>query len=823
MKLKIYLTLCLTIVFLASIHAESHKVRKLLWELKNTSQPESKIDLFIAIANELKGSFPDSALYYFSLAESFIPEMKKDILKENILIRLTLGRTSVEVAKGNYEKAWELDSLALEGARKLKKPELEAQALMSKGGIFYHQSEFEKAQEINHQALKLVRTTSDYKTEGKILTNMGTIEFMFGNAQKADSLFRIPLQIAERENDDDLLAAGYLNIGLLSFYNGNLNVAKEYFNKSIEVYSKIDGKDGLILCYQNLANTYYQQGDIEKAIEFYTLNINIASELDDKSGLSQACQNLGESYSQIGNFEKALEYFLKSLTIRTTLGDKKGIATTQTSIGHIHYMLGHFDEALDYYRKSLKIYSEIGYALGVAGGYSDVANILQEKKIADSALFYYTKAADFYEKNSNAFYLATVLLNIGKIYAGRNDFDMAEKYYNKAEELQNQTDDKLGIYSCRSLQSNLHYKKALSFSADDANRMPELNIALDYAKKAYNLADKSGNLPGQRESAGLLTDILSKQGNTSEALKFALIKLEKSDSLNKVQRAEALVNAEISWKAGKKQEEINRLQQEKALQLKVIEQKSALANQLLILIAIITIALISIVFAGILFIKNRARQKDIERQKHIIEITRLKMQNINNRLSPHLFFNLLSSVSGEAESTGKIKDKLNQVACLLRKSLENSEQTAIALGEELEMVRTYISLQKSRISEPFTLKMNIDKSIEMSTLVPAMVLQIPVENAIKHGLMPLNDEKKLIVSIRKNNHSIVIKVEDNGIGRRLSFGRTTGTGTGLKVLLQTIRLLNQQNSEPILFTIDDREPQGTEVEITIPEKFDYSL
>lgn len=823
MKLKVCITLCLAVALLSPIRSESYKVKKLLEELKSVSQPEAKIDLYIGIANEIKGSFPDSALYYFGQAEILIPGLNDETDKEVVRVKLLLGRTSVEVAKGNYDVAWSLDSLALIKSRQLKNNELEAQALMSKGGILYHRSEFEPAQVINLEALRLVRTTNDYKTEGKILTNMGTIEFMFGNSQKADSLFKIPLQIAQSENDEDLLAAGYLNIGLLSFYNGNLNVAKEYFTKSIEIYSKIDGKDGLILCYQNLANIFYQQGDIEKAIEFYTLNINLASELDDKSGLSQAYQNLGESYSQIGNYEKSLEYFLKSLTIRTILGDKKGIATTQTSIGHIHYMLGHFDEALDYYRKSLKISSDIGYAMGVVGGYSDVANILQEKKIADSALFYYTKAADFYEKNSNTFYLANVLLNIGKIYADRNDFDMAEEYYNKAEELQNQADDKLGIYSCRSLQSNLHYKKALSFSAGDANRMPELNIALDYAKKAYHLADESGNLPGQRESAGLLTDILSKQGNTSEALKFALIKLEKSDSLSKVQRAEALVNAEISWKAGKKQEEIDRLENEKSLQQQIIHQQSTLNNQLLIILGIVVMMLVSMIVASTLFLKNKARQKEIERQKHIIEITRQKMLNINNRLSPHLFFNLLNSVSGEVGDAEKVKEKLSQAALLLRTSLENTEQTAISLSRELEMVKAYISLQSNRLHDTFTADFLISEAVDLNIQIPAMMLQIPVENSIKHGLMPFEGEKQLLINITQNHDRLVLKVEDNGIGRKNSTGRTAGTGTGLKVLLQTIHLLNQNNREKIVFNISDKEPSGTIVEIQIPLNYNYEL
>ncbi len=823
MKPKVCFTLCLTILLLSAIRAESYKVRKLLDELTNVSQPQAKIDLYLKIASEIKGSFPDSALYYLFQAENLNKVLKNETQSENNRLRLLLGRTSVEVAKGNYQKAWEMDSLALEGARNLNNAELEAQAMMSKGGILYQLSEFEKAQQINHEALKLVRTTSDYKTEGKILTNLGTIEFMFGNAQKADSLFKIPLQIAERENDDDLLAASYLNIGLLAYYIGNLDFAKESFYKSMDIYQKIDGKDGLILCYQNIANTFYQQGDIEKAIEFYNLNRNIALELGDKSGLSKALQNLGESYSQIGNLEKALGYFLQSLDIRAVLGDNKGIALTYSSIGHIHFMQDHFHEALCYYRKSLKMYSEIGYALGVADQYSDVGNIMQELKNYDSALFYYQKASDFYEKNGNLNYLANIYLNTGKVYLAKFDFDEAEKYFSNSQKLKIQTGDNIGVYNSLSLMSSLRLKKAGTLPESSTEKNAELKIALGLARESFALAAKINNLVGQRESSGLLMEILSQLGYDKEALKYANIKLETSDSLSKMQRAEALVNAEISWNAQKKQEEINRLENEKTLQQQVIGQKTTLNRQLIFIIAFILLVLVLLVMLTLLILKNKSRKTDLERQKHILEITRLKMQNINNRLSPHLFFNLLHSVSGDPEATGKTREKIGLVSSLLRKSLENSERTAIPLAEELEMVKNYISLQENRIPQPFQVAFKIDDTVNQQTYIPAMMLQIPVENAIKHGLMPLDGDKYLKIDIRQTSDILTLMVEDNGIGRKNSSGRTTGTGTGLKVLLQTIHLLNQKNKNQLSFEIADKEPTGTIVEIRIPIQFNYEL
>ncbi|MFZ4464592.1 MAG: tetratricopeptide repeat protein, partial [Bacteroidales bacterium] len=284
MKAITFSAFFLIVLYSSNVFSESYKVKKLKIEISKAVLVDKKLDLLIEIANEIKGSYPDSALYYLRQAEIFTPELKTNNEREIINIKILLCRISVEVAKGNYSESWKLDSLALLKAKSISNRELEGQALMSKGGILYHLSEFDKAQEINREALRLIKTTNDRKTEGKILTNMGTIEFILGYADKADSLFRIPMKLAEEAGDEDLLAASLLNIGLLNIYRGEYKVAEDNLLKSIEVYKSIDGKDGLVLCYQSLSTIYFEQGNMEKSIEFNVMNFNLSMELGDRIG-----------------------------------------------------------------------------------------------------------------------------------------------------------------------------------------------------------------------------------------------------------------------------------------------------------------------------------------------------------------------------------------------------------------------------------------------------------------------------------------------------------------------------------------------------------
>ena len=234
-------------------------------------------------------------------------------------------------------------------------------------------------------------------------------------------------------------------------------------------------------------------------------------------------------------------------------------------------------------------------------------------------------------------------------------------------------------------------------------------------------------------------------------------------------------------------------------------------------------------FSGLLFLYvNLRKQRWIEFHNLQNTITLLKMQNVRNRMSSHFFFNALSGISGETHDPDLVKKDLKSLSMLLRQSIENIEQVAVTLEEELEVVEGYISLQKWRIAPPFNVEYDIPEHVNRKVLVPAMCIQIPVENAIKHGLMPLDGEKLLRIKVSSDNDGVTICVEDNGIGINNSPGRSCGKGTGLKVLIQTIYFLNTRNNQKIDLTINElkynqESARGTCVKILIPVNYSFEI
>ena len=106
---------------------------------------------------------------------------------------------------------------------------------------------------------------------------------------------------------------------------------------------------------------------------------------------------------------------------------------------------------------------------------------------------------------------------------------------------------------------------------------------------------------------------------------------------------------------------------------------------------------------------------------------------------------------------------------LIRTIFNNSDKRAISLYDEIETCRLYTELESMRFENRFTYEFDIDQSLDTkSIMVPALIIQPFIENAIWHGIMLKEDGGHLKVIIGKGNNSVFCIIEDNGIGREMS-------------------------------------------------------
>ncbi len=214
-----------------------------------------------------------------------------------------------------------------------------------------------------------------------------------------------------------------------------------------------------------------------------------------------------------------------------------------------------------------------------------------------------------------------------------------------------------------------------------------------------------------------------------------------------------------------------------------------------------------------------ARQK-LETEKQLM---RQKIAISKKQMEPHFMLNVLNNISTlfMKEDKETAQYYFGKFSSLIHHSLKYADKTETTLSEELNFVRNYLILQSGRMENGIDFEIIVDESIEVDKeLIPHSLLFTFVENAIKHGLRPKPDNRKLSIGIGKQIERIVIIIKDNGIGRQQSkILKTSGTRKGLEIISNIVESYNKLKNKNITFNITDlkdgKDNTGTEVTIQI--------
>ncbi len=198
-------------------------------------------------------------------------------------------------------------------------------------------------------------------------------------------------------------------------------------------------------------------------------------------------------------------------------------------------------------------------------------------------------------------------------------------------------------------------------------------------------------------------------------------------------------------------------------------------------------------------------QRQIRIKNRISELQTLVLQN---QLDPHFILNAVSSVNaslslGLHEEAG---EKMGHFSRLIRSSLMDAGKTHRSLQEELDFVKAFLEVERSRMEYPFDYQIDIEDDIDMQTEIPKMLIQTFAENSVKHGLKPLKHSGLLSIQIRRDmqKRDMLILLEDNGIGRQKAGSLSTGgSGKGLDIIRQLIDLHNSLSGKTITWQITD--------------------
>ncbi len=608
--------------------------------------------------------------------------------------------------------------------------------------------------------------------------------------------------------------------------------------QTIQLYKNLKNEKVLAETYMNLALALFCQSYFDRADEACSKVIQLSEKAGDKKSLGEAIAMMGSISFERGSYEKSFEYFNQSLQIFRNSNDSYNTAIVLAKIGDLYRLAGDNKTALNFYSQSLDYKKSIS---------------LQWYPLVDLGDTYYSLEpydSTFYDQEK---YLQTIKsmtirsnyttlprIRIAEIAIASEEYDKALALLTAELKLSEKNNDKNQIMRLlldlgKAYDGKKNYKNALTYTRDLLQHAKNRN-AKQYIRDGYKLMSALYDSMHQVESAyyyyrayNFMKDLVALDDFSK---KLAIYKAA-TENEKKVAQIE-LLNKE-------------KLISQQQLQLSGQQLKSESFLKNILIVSVLVLALLGfIIFRNIMLKrKNEANRHEIvekeltlqkmesERAKSEIQqqAKELEMQALRAQMNPHFIFNCLNSINRFiiTNNPEKAADHLTKFAKLIRIVLEQSGKSFISLEDELACLRLYMDLEALRFEIPFQYEINTNEINTSTVMIPSLLLQPFVENAIWHGLNGSRDINGMInISMSHQSGILHCKISDNGIGRtkanaakhEIEIGKKS---LGIKLTEHRLQLIDPLKSKDVGIVIYDLttqsgESSGTCVDIRIPVK-----
>ena len=468
-------------------------------------------------------------------------------------------------------------------------------------------------------------------------------------------------------------------------------------------------------------NLYWQLPDL--AIANYKESIRSVPAIDTRIKLAQAFMQNNNYQESIDEYQSLLRQglsFYQEVVVYEGLGDNYK-ATNDATQSVSNYQKGlDIATARRITPKITDLNSKIGEALAQGGdleeaqGYFDNSLNLSKGENKKRAVEEKNKVADFY--------------NLNQDFA--KEIELRQEAITEIESMEDEESVEDDLDSPLSPQRQ-NYKIAGAYVAQ--NKYKE---AIPFLERSIDEADAKGDLVVEKDARRKLSEIYRDIGDFDKAAASYQRYVEVVDELYIRKEQELSQATRFSKEIALKQNRITSLESERALnesryQLAFENQELIEKNnrvQKWIIGSLIAIALLLLYTA---YIQN----KNANRQKYANNLLALK--SLRTQMNPHFIFNALNSVNSFiAINDERAANKyLSEFSQLMRAVLENSEEDFIPLAKEIELLELYVKLEHFRFQDKFEYEITVDENINVNNFViPPMLLQPYVENAVWHGL-----------------------------------------------------------------------------------------
>ena len=560
-------------------------------------------------------------------------------------------------------------------------------------------------------------------------------------------------------------------------------------------------------------------GKREPARIYYIKAYHELMKLDNHNDAIDICINIADASRQLGKLADASSWYRRANFLADSLNLHEAQNSILAGLGQVYNDLRNYQLAHFYFRKAERQYPPRN-PKDAHFFYNSWGNVYSSQEKPAEALKCFLKAQKAARQMGQPFMTAVVDANLGQTYLELNRLDSAQKYLANTTKF---------FFVQPNMQNDLQFYID-GLNAALALKQNRLDKASAILSKPYDLSKMSPNYLYLYHKGW--ADLYERKGQFAKALQYQKLMKQYDDSLRNATMVSNVQENELRFK-----QDTAIVRRDLILQSTQAEAKSSR----LILLLVIGLLVVG-VLALVVFYRYKSLRHKHQHREEMNRMMALKMENVRNRFSPHFVFNVLNIFISNLPKGVNVKP-LRLLIQVLRANLLTCDQVAVSLEDELQMVMSYSSLRHE--INPFLPmpRFDIAKEVNMSLMLPSMIIQIPVENALKHAFVGMEEsgEKPLLdVKVWIEDGMLRIDVIDNGCGgvgavAGLGTRKTNAavsTGTGLRILNSTIEMLNAGNARKLYFRMQSRagaadggsdRQKGMCVSIGVPCEYDYSV
>lgn len=551
------------------------------------------------------------------------------------------------------------------------------------------------------------------------------------------------------------------------------------------------------------ANEDFGNIDIDQEIEKLDSLVKLQSHYNDENTLDWLI-TLGNLHRKRGSYILAIESYENALELAIFLNKTRQEAVVKNSLGGLYFEINNKEKALYYCEAALEIvninfYNNIEDRCLLSANLGNMYIVEGDIELA----YDYLKQAEKLNKIINDDYYASLIFSgMGSIYLERKSYSEAENYLNKGLKKSIESKNIPSEIANKANLAKLYLNKGVPFKA--------LPIAL----QGYESSVKIKEPYLQRETLSVLIEVYEDLRDFREAHRLSKIYQQLQNDIFSEDLKAAIVKSELSLKNMENEKSLLELTVQNERQLNQLNRNRFFLSLSLILFAA---SLLTIV---LYFQKVRL--------KNSIAIQKLENKMIGLQLKPHFIFNVLVSIQGymSLNDTKKASVYLSKFARLIRNVLEQSRTDFILLKSEIKHLNFYLELQQLRYDNRFSFDIEYDKTkIPEDLLIPPLLIQPIVENAVEHGVFSIRKGGKIRINLSiLGVNELLISIEDNGEGisnAKPAYSNQIGfkkNSVSLTVIREQLNLFSKKYKQNYYLDIDSKPDEGTKVSLVIPCK-----